>query len=224
MSRGMTNPRFTRVAIATVSTLIGLATLTLAGAAAAAAETGAFVVRLGSDTVSVERYTRTPRQVVVDQVGRSPRVMRRHFVYDYDHGAMTHFSMVVTPAGATTPTQTVDATMGTDSLSVSTKSGEAPARISSLAMPRGTLVQPLSSLWTGYETQLMKLVAGKPDSLHGTQWYLGASNTQWFGLHRLGRSSLQGAKPFGRSRCTSNPSAALPFQTRTSWTSVPQSG
>ena len=49
------------------------------GAAAAyggkgAAQSGGFVVRLGADTVSVERWTRTGNKLVVDQVGRAPRV------------------------------------------------------------------------------------------------------------------------------------------------------
>ncbi|HXT17561.1 MAG TPA: DUF2911 domain-containing protein [Gemmatimonadaceae bacterium] len=38
-----------------------------------------FVATLGSDTTSVEQVTRTPSRIVVDAVGRSPRVTRRHW-------------------------------------------------------------------------------------------------------------------------------------------------
>jgi hypothetical protein len=48
-----------------------------------AEDSGQFVVRLGRDTVSVERYERTPARVTVNQFGRSPRVLRREFTYDY---------------------------------------------------------------------------------------------------------------------------------------------
>ncbi len=62
-----------------------------------AQESGGFVVRLGRDTTSVERFTRTPKRVEVDQVGRVPKVLKRHFVYDYDAaGAVTRVTVTVT--------------------------------------------------------------------------------------------------------------------------------
>jgi len=57
-----------------------LALLTLFTTAAAAADPrGAFVVTLGQDTTSIERYTRERDRLVVEMVGRSPRVLRRSF-------------------------------------------------------------------------------------------------------------------------------------------------
>jgi len=43
------------------------------------AERYGFVAVLGNDTTSVEQVTRTPGRIVVDAVGRSPRVTRRHW-------------------------------------------------------------------------------------------------------------------------------------------------
>jgi Protein of unknown function (DUF2911) len=175
---------------AVLAALVVATSAALIPVAHAAPAGGGFVVLLGSDTVSVERYTRTPKQVVVDQVGRSPRVMRRHFVYDYSGTAITHFSMVVTPAGGTAATQTVDAIGGADSLTVTTTTGDNPPRVTSAPVPRGGLVSPLSSPWTGYETLVMSLLGGKADSIHVAQWYLGNTSTQGFAVHRLGRDSV----------------------------------
>lgn len=45
-------------------------------------DTYGFVATLGNDTTSVERVTRTPTRIVSDAVGRSPRVVRRHWEAD----------------------------------------------------------------------------------------------------------------------------------------------
>jgi hypothetical protein len=49
------------------------------GVAGDRGETYGFVAVLGNDTTSVERVTRTGSRVVSDAVGRSPRVVRRHW-------------------------------------------------------------------------------------------------------------------------------------------------
>ena len=61
---------------------------------------GAFVVTLGRDTTSVERYTRQRDRLLVEMVGRSPRVLRRTFTYTYEKGALASFEMVVVPPGS----------------------------------------------------------------------------------------------------------------------------
>ena len=87
---------------------------------AAADDTGAFVLTLGQDTTSVDRYVRTANKLEVFQVGRAPRVLKRHFVYDLDKaGNVTKFSMVVQAPGSDTPTQKIDGTFnGTTVLKV----------------------------------------------------------------------------------------------------------
>lgn len=163
--------RSKRIAIASlVPVLVALMT----GHALAAGDTGNFIVRLGRDTTSVESYTRTESRVEVDQCGRSPRLQRRHFVYDYTKGALTRFSMVVTPPGETTPTQEVDITVAGDSMRTETRTLGQPVRKSTIAWPPGTFLVPSASPWTGYETQIMKLVQSKSDSLVGRQHFLGA--------------------------------------------------
>ena len=155
-----------------------------------AKETGNFVVRLGQDTVGVEHYVRTPDRLEIDQVGRAPRALRRHFVYEYKDGALTHVSLVVTPPGQTAPTQTLDGTMVRDSLRLDIRNGMSPSQVTTVAVTPATLVLSATSPWAGYETRLMDFVRSKKDSLRGTMYLLGAGSTDWLSLHRVGKDSV----------------------------------
>ena len=55
-------------------------TTTTAAAAGVDRETGAFVVRLGADTITVERYTRTGDRLEGDAAMRTPATALRHYV------------------------------------------------------------------------------------------------------------------------------------------------
>ena len=157
---------------------------------ALADDSGGFLVRLGQDTTGVEHYTRTAARLEVDQVGRAPRVLQRHFTYDFVQGAISRFTMVANPPGSTTPTQTIEARFDPDSMRMQTTTGSAPAQKLSVAIPPGTLVVALSSPWAGYEGLIMKFVGGKRDSLRTTMYAIGAASTYWLSLHRLGRDSV----------------------------------
>src|SRR5439155_11254979 len=106
-----------------LSTLLLLLVLTVP---ARADDSGNFIVRLGQDTTSAEHYVRTANRLEVDQVGRAPRTLRRHFTYDMKDGAITHVAVVVTPPGAAASTQTVEAAFEGDSLRVEAKSRATP--------------------------------------------------------------------------------------------------
>jgi hypothetical protein len=174
--------------VARVFTLFLLSMLSLP---AWADDSGNFVVRLGQDTTGVEHYTRSANRLEVDQVGRAPRTLRRHFTYDMKGGELTHVAVIVQPPGSTTPTQTVDATIEGDSAHVVIKTGAAPATDQHLPLPRGTLVIFGSSPWAQYEGQLMKLAKSKSDTLGGVLLFVGARNTDRFLLRKLGRDSVE---------------------------------
>lgn len=157
---------------------------------ASAEDTGNFVVRLGQDTTFVEHYTRTPSQLIVEHVGRAPRVLQRRFAYDYKKGEITKATMVVTPPGSTTPTQEIEATFGPDSARVRIQGGNAPVRNRVLALPPGTLVVAGTSPWAGYEGLLMRFVKEKRDSLRTTLYLLGGNSSFWLTLQRVGRDSI----------------------------------
>lgn len=158
---------------------------------ASADDSGSFVVRLGQDTTSVERFVRTANQITVEQVGRSPRTLRRHFTFDMKDGAVTRVGTVFGAPGAPAPTQTIEATFDADSMRAQIKNGPAPAQDLRLAIPRGTLVVFSSSPWSHYEGQVVKLVHGKPDTLGGVLYFMGAPNTERYLLRKLGRDSVE---------------------------------
>jgi hypothetical protein len=177
--------------------LMGLVGATTSGATAAAAtapESGAFIVRLGRDTVGVQSFRRDGGTVDVRQAGRTPRVLQRHIVYDMtDDGTMRHFSFTVTDptavAGAP-PVQQVDATFSADSMLATIGLG-ANARALHVAMPPKTVLLVGASPWEMYECLSERLAAQKADTLRRPAIYVGTETIYWVALRRLGRDSIE---------------------------------
>ena len=175
---------FRRIALAT------LVPLALASGAAAD-DSGGFIVKLGQDTTSVENYTRTASRVEVRQVGRAPRTLKRHFVYDLDKtGGVKKFSLVVTPPGSDTATQTIQGEVGADSVMMKIATAGQPVQNLNVAVPKGVVVTAGSSPWVAYEGAIMKLMKGKSDSLRTTAYFVGSTETNWLRLHKLGADSV----------------------------------
>src|SRR5437763_2905982 len=159
--------------------------------AAVAAETGSFLVRLGQDTTSVERHTRSTSRLEVDQVGRAPRTLHRHFVYDLSGDAVTHLSLTVMPPGGTAPTQTIEAAFDADSMRAQITNGTAAPQDLHVAVPRGTLPIFSSSPWAQYEGRIEQLAKSKSDTLGGTLYYVGGTTLDRFLLRKLARDSVE---------------------------------
>lgn len=153
-------------------------------------DSGSFIVRLGRDTTGFERYTRTPSQVVVEQVGLAPRVLLRRFTYDYLRGEIARVGMVVTRPGSDTPTQTIEGSFGPDSARVRIQSANAPTQNVALVVPKDAVVIAGSSPWVGYEWMLMRFVKQGGDSLRSSLYVLGGNATSWVTARRLGRDSI----------------------------------
>jgi len=158
----------------------------------AAQESGGFVVRLGRDTTAVETFTRTGGRVVVEQVGRAPRVLRRHLEYDLGAGGTTRMALTITnplaPAGAP-PVQQVEGTFSGDSLQVETRRDTTVQRVR-LALPAGLVAIAYASPWTVYEALSLRLAGQKPDSLRLPMYLIGGSSLSWVVVRRLGRDSI----------------------------------
>ena len=94
----MMNPPTLRPAAALLG-LILIATLSLSCETTSTTTTenadpnsAAFVTRLGSDTLVVEQFVRTPTRMEADVVNRTPRTTVRHYVFEMDEtGAMKRF-------------------------------------------------------------------------------------------------------------------------------------
>src|SRR5437870_10504773 len=62
---------------------------------ALAAQTGAFVIRLGNDTLAIEQYTRTADGLHGEQVIRAPRTVHRDYTATFGTGgAIQRFELV----------------------------------------------------------------------------------------------------------------------------------
>src|SRR5437879_13281690 len=74
-----------------------IALLALPLPAALAAQTGQFLVRLGRDTLAVERYTRTADRLEGEQVVRSPRTVHRLYTATFGPGGLVERFELITP-------------------------------------------------------------------------------------------------------------------------------
>jgi hypothetical protein len=174
---------------------LGTLVLALTGLTAVAAhaqDSGAFLVRLGKDTTSVERFTLTSSGLEIDQVSRIPRTLRRHATITFaPSGAMQSADVVVSRVGAAAdapPVQRVMATFAGDSAFVQIKV-DSNVRKSSAAVPAGTGI-PVISGWTMYDMLSMRRAKSGADSLHIPMYYLGAPSLSWVAIRRLGKDSI----------------------------------
>ncbi len=168
--------------------------------AAHAQDSGAFLVRLGNDTTSVERFTLTPARLELDQAGRAPRTLRRHAVVTFGaNGVVTAVDVVIRKVGVPAdvpPVQHLTASFTRDSAQVEMRA-DTTVRKMSAAVPAGAGV-PVISPWAMYDMLSMRLTATRTDSLHVPLYYLGGPQLSWVALRRLGRDSIDIETEFDR--------------------------
>src|SRR5437588_5238408 len=87
---------------------VALVILSLAIPSVLAAQSGQFIVRLGTDTLAIEQYTRTPDRLQGEQVLRSPRTVHRLYTAPFGPGgAIARFELVThNVSGAPGPAET----------------------------------------------------------------------------------------------------------------------
>src|SRR5437660_12683868 len=74
---------------------VALVILSLAIPSVLAAQSGQFIVRLGTDTLAIEQYTRTPDRLEGEQVVRSPRTVHRLYTATFGPGgAVERFELI----------------------------------------------------------------------------------------------------------------------------------
>ena len=92
---------------------------TMATPAMSSSGTGAFVVRLGSDTVAVERFSRTGNTITDDQVIRAPATTLRHWTMTLGaDGRAQTFTLDAHRANGSVPATHADMTFGSDTVVV----------------------------------------------------------------------------------------------------------
>lgn len=153
-----------------------------------AADSGAFVVRMGSDTLALERYTRTGDRLEGELVVRSPRTaVRRYTATLRPDGSIARFEVSFLAPGASAPTQRAVADLGGDTATVTiTADSTRTLRVAT----GGTALPLLGNSFALYEQATMQARAAGADSLRLVLLPLGANQTLALTLSRLGRDSM----------------------------------
>ncbi len=172
------------------------AALTFAAAAPLAAQanngSAAFLVRLGNDTLSVERFTRTATHLEGELVTRSPRTTYRRYVADFGlHGSVTRFAVSTPRPGAPAdapPLWSAVATFTGDSIHLETRRGDT---LQTAAVAVGLGAAPLlGGAYAPYELLTVRARAARRDSIAVPTYSMGSSGPFTVVLRRLGHDSI----------------------------------
>ena len=175
-----------------IMVLAGAAALLPGSLSAQQADSGAFFVRLGKDTLAVERYVRTPRQQVSDAVLRTPqtRALRLTLTFNAD-GTVSSYEVLNSPVAGVPNSSGVVRTLVTyrgDSAQVETwvaGAARPPRRIGA----RGDMLPVQLPFYSMYELALSRARKAAPDSvdmsmlsgsgplIYGVRWLPGDSVT-----------------------------------------------
>jgi len=162
-------------------------------AAQGAPESAAFLVRLGVDTISVERFTRTAVRLEGEMVGRSPRTSHRRYVAEFSpEGGLTRFEVTTLRVGAPAdapPLQRTVAVVGADSIRVEVRRGDS-VQTSAIAAAAG-LLPTISNVFGPYELMAVRARAANRDTVALAAYGMGARATSTVAVTRLGRDSIR---------------------------------
>jgi hypothetical protein len=183
------------------ATTASLAALALAAAPLAAQgrpDAGAYVIMLGADTISIERFTPTAEGINHEQVMRSPQTMLRH----------THLG--VSPTGelgeifvmlhqiermdAPLLASTQFTMKGRDSATVLSRHGDSTV-VSSTVAATADMIPMISNAFLPYEMAARRLRAQKADSI-GVVFVNAAGQTLPVAVKRIGADSVRLTNPY----------------------------
>jgi hypothetical protein len=174
------------------SILLFLATLTLplaafvsSAAAQQRADSAAFIVRIGKDTSSIERYIRTADQLIVEAAQRSPSTIMHRLVLDIDAAHNTkRATYVVTRPGSPDPLVRRTMTFAGDSAVIeTTQNGQ--TRTQRVAARNAV---PLAGpFYTPYELAVMRAVAAR--TMKSSVPLLAGANIVDIPVEMIGRDS-----------------------------------
>ena len=151
---------------------------------AQAADSAAFLIRLGHDTTAIERYVRTGNQLVAEAVSRSPATVLHRMVYTFDpRGRVTSSEYTQRRPGETNPLVQVRIQFQGDSAVIETRQGAAAARTQRIAA--GDVIPIAGPFYTPYELAVMRALGG-----NGSASLLSGTNTPAIRVQRVGQDSV----------------------------------
>jgi len=156
-----------------------------------APERGAFVVRLGADTIAVERYTRTGNRIEGDEALRTPATSLRHYVATLGpDGTITELTYDARRLVGSLPPTHAEMRFGADSASVRLQAG---GRDTTLRYAAAGLTPYVNFSYALMESMIMRQLragsAGSADSIAVPLVALGAPQPVIGTLRRVGSDS-----------------------------------
>ncbi|MGQ0562811.1 MAG: DUF2911 domain-containing protein [Gemmatimonadota bacterium] len=175
----------------TILTALACGTIGAPAAQAQSADSGAFFVRLGKDTIAVERYVRTPLQLIGEAVLRSPQTRRYKLTVTFKaDGSVSWYEVENIPVAGvpnSAPIMRSVTTYGADSARTQTWVAAAPRPMRSVAASADMIPLQLP-FYSTYETMLMRARKAATDTL--TASMLSASGPLPYKLSWIGRDSV----------------------------------
>lgn len=172
-----------------ITALALLAPLPLLAQGKPAPATGAFVVRLGTDTVVVERYVRTADRLEAWSVNRSPATIARHYVVTLRDGAPVRLEYDGGRADGSQPVARLTMDFAADTTTLSVKRGDSTQTLK-FATPAGTL-PAVGNSFALTELAIGRFLAGRADSAAIPLLQLGANRaTPWAMKKAKGKTIL----------------------------------
>jgi hypothetical protein len=167
--------------------LLGLAPLD------ASAQSYGLISRLGRDTVSVERITRTGNKVTGDLIERSPRVVQRHYeaqlAADGSVELLTIETRVMNPDPGRPAVQRIQAHFASDSIHVNTRVDNDTARATAVSK-NGNMAMPYLMYGPGsYEMTFAAALKQPGDSIPVGYYVPGGRGVTRGFVKRLGNGS-----------------------------------
>jgi len=160
-------------------------------AASTTAHNGAFVVRLGADTIIVERFVRTGNTYSVEQMLRSPTARLFHTHIEVtptgDIAGMSYMQHQLGASREAPPVAVTDVTITGDSATLLGKRGDSTVVNRRVAVAVGSL-PTLPSSYISHELAAMRLIASKRDSM--TVRLLGPNGPTGYAAKRVGKDSV----------------------------------
>lgn len=157
--------------------------------AAQPADTAAYVVTLGSDTVSVERFVRAGNRIEGQMVSRSPRTVARSFTaWLNPDGSVQRLTMTSTVPGTQQPATVANVRFTPDSAITRVQRGDS---VFAFRVKAPHPVPLVNYDYAFYEQAMMHARAVHRDSLTLTQVPVGSNQTYALGVQAMGADSMR---------------------------------
>lgn len=174
--------------------LEALLTLVLATAPAAnGTERFGFVGMLGADTTDVERCAWSAQRLEVDQVSRTPRVVRRRMTFEYGaRDALRSFSILEfapDAASSAPPIRSFTGRCTEDSVFVEYGAGHDARRVRA-AFRAGSPAIYAPAPWSQYDLAIARFASSRDERREQPLYRIGSGGAGWIRMTRLGRDSI----------------------------------